>query len=65
MNAVRRAAVADDARTVSLWLLDGNHVAGDLYVCAGFTRTGERQVLPRDASQTERYALTLRAVPAS
>lgn len=62
LDAVRQAAEADDARTVSLWLVDGNHAAGDLYVRAGFTRTGERQVLPRDASQTEeRYVLTLRS----
>ncbi len=61
LDAVRTAAAAEDARTVSLWLLDGNHAAGDLYVRAGFTRTGERQVLPRDPSQTEeRYVLTLR-----
>jgi ribosomal protein S18 acetylase RimI-like enzyme len=61
IDAVRQAAVAQDARTVSLWLLDGNHAAGDLFVRAGFTRTGERQVVPRDPSQTEeRYVVTLR-----
>lgn len=61
LDAVRQAAVAQDARTVSLWLLDGNHAAGDLFVRAGFTRSGERQVVPRDESQTEeRYVLTLR-----
>ena len=66
LDAVRTAASAQDARTVSLWLLDGNNAAGDLYVRAGFTRTGERQVLPRDPSQTEeRYVLTLRAAEAS
>lgn len=66
LDAVRQAAVAQDARTVSLWLLDGNHAAGDLFVRAGFTRTGERQVVPRDQSQTEeRYVVTLRdAAPA-
>ena len=63
VDAVRQAAVAQDARTVSLWLLDGNHAAGDLFVRAGFTRTGERQVVPRDQSQTEeRYVLTLREI---
>ena len=66
LDAVRAAATAQDARTVSLWLLDGNNAAGDLYVRAGFTRTGERQVLPRDPSQTEeRYVLTLRAAEGS
>lgn len=66
IDAVRTAAIAEGARTVSLWLVDGNHAAGDLYVRAGFTRTGERQVLPRDPSQTEeRYVLTLRAAEAS
>ncbi len=61
LDAVRREAAAQDARTVSLWLLDGNNAAGDLFVRAGFTRTGERQVVPRDPSQTEeRYVLTLR-----
>ncbi|WP_315096510.1 GNAT family N-acetyltransferase [uncultured Cellulomonas sp.] len=61
LDAVRTAAVGDNARTVSLWLLDGNHAAGDLVVRAGYTRTGERQVRPRDPSQTEeRYVLTLR-----
>jgi len=66
LDAVRTAAAAQDARTVSLWLVDGNNAAGDLYVRAGFTRTGERQVLPRDPEQTEeRYVLTLRAAEAS
>ncbi|MBO3102715.1 GNAT family N-acetyltransferase [Cellulomonas fengjieae] len=61
VDAVRQAAGEQDARTVSLWLLDGNHAAGDLFVRSGFTRTGERQVVPRDPSQTEeRYQLTLR-----
>lgn len=60
LDAVRRAAAAQNARTVSLWLRDGNNAAGDLFVRAGFTRTGERQVVPRDPSQTEeRYVLTL------
>jgi ribosomal protein S18 acetylase RimI-like enzyme len=66
LDAVRTAAAAQDARTVSLWLVDGNNAAGDLYVRAGFTRTGERQVVPRDPEQTEeRYVLTLGAAEAS
>lgn len=58
LDAVRQAAAADGARTVSLWLVDNNHAAGDLYVRAGYTRTGERQA--RDGTLTEeRYLLTL------
>ncbi|QHT55783.1 GNAT family N-acetyltransferase [Cellulomonas sp. H30R-01] len=53
LDAVRAAAVADGARTLSLWILDGNNAAGDLYVRAGFARTGERQPLPRDPSLVE------------
>lgn len=61
LDALRRAAVAEDARTASLWVVDDNHAAIDLYVRAGYTRTGERQVLPRDPDRTEeRYALALR-----
>ena len=43
LDAGRTAAVADGARTLSLWILDGNNAAGDLYVRAGFARTGERR----------------------
>ncbi|GCD20929.1 GNAT family N-acetyltransferase [Cellulomonas algicola] len=53
LDAVRAAAVTDGARTLSLWILDGNNAAGDLYVRAGFARTGERQPLPRDPSLVE------------
>lgn len=60
LDAIRQAAIADGARTVSLWLVDGNNAAGDLYVRAGFTRTGERMKLPRDPDITEeRYVLKL------
>lgn len=61
LDAVKAAAAAEDARTVSLWVLDGNTPAGDLYVRAGFARTGERQRLPRDPELVEeRYQLVLR-----
>lgn len=61
LDAVRHAASAEDARTASLWVVDDNHAAIDLYVRAGYTRTGERQALPRDPDRTEeRYALALR-----
>lgn len=53
LDAVVRAGAADGATTVSLWVADDNASAIDLYVRAGFTRTGERQVLPRDPDRTE------------
>ncbi len=60
LDAVRQAAAADGARTVSLWVVDNNHAAGDLSVRAGYARTGERQALSRDGSLTEeRYVLTI------
>lgn len=60
LDAIRHAAIAEGARTVSLWLVDGNNPAGDLYVRAGFARTGERMALPRDPDITEeRYVLRL------
>ncbi|HWJ84305.1 MAG TPA: GNAT family N-acetyltransferase [Cellulomonas sp.] len=61
LDTVRGAAVEEDARTVSLWVVDDNHAAGDLYVRAGFTRTGERHELQREPERIEeRYVLTLR-----
>lgn len=61
LDAVRRAAVEEDARTVSLWVEDANHAAVDLTIRAGFTRTNERHALTRDPERTEeRYVLTLR-----
>ncbi len=63
VDAARDAAVAEGARTLSLWVLDGNTPAGDLYVRAGFRRTGVRQRLPRDAALVEeRYELVLGTV---
>lgn len=53
LDAVRAAAVADGATTVSLWVVDGNHAAGDLFVRAGFVRTQERHKLTRDPTQSE------------
>lgn len=53
LDAVRATAAADGAHTLSLWIVDGNNAAGDLYVRAGFARTGERQPLPRDPSRVE------------
>lgn len=60
VDAARDQAILDGARTLSLWVLDGNTPAGDLYVRAGFRRTGVRQRLPRDAALVEeRYELVL------
>jgi ribosomal protein S18 acetylase RimI-like enzyme len=60
LDAARDEACADGARTVSLWVLEGNTAAVDLYVRAGFRRTGVRQQLPRDARLVEeRYELEL------
>lgn len=53
LDTVVRAGAEEGARTVSLWVLDDNAEAVDLYVRAGFTRTGEKHVLPRDPSRTE------------
>jgi len=61
LDAARAAAVDEDARTLSLWVVDDNHAAGDLYVRAGFARTGERHELQREPARIEeRYELTLR-----
>ncbi len=53
LDAVVAAAADEDAATVSLWVVEDNASAVDLYVRAGFTRTGERQALPRDPDRTE------------
>jgi len=60
VDAARDQAVADGARTLSLWVIDDNTPAVDLYVRAGFRRTGVRQRLSRDAAAAEeRYELPL------
>lgn len=53
LDTVRDAAQAEGARTVSLWVVDANHAAGDLFVRAGFVRTNERHALTRDPSKIE------------
>lgn len=53
LDAVRDAARAEGAATVSLWVVDGNHAAGDLFVRAGFVRTGERHAQGRDSDRVE------------
>ncbi len=53
LDTVRAAAVAEGATTVSLWVADDNHAAGDLFVRAGFVRSKERQAMLRDPRRTE------------
>lgn len=53
LDAVRAAAGADGARSLSVWVTDGDLAAGDLYVRAGFERTGERHALARDPDRAE------------
>lgn len=61
LDTIRGVAVGDGARTISLWLQDGNTAAGDLVVRAGFSRTGVRQHVPRDRRLVEeRYEMVLR-----
>jgi ribosomal protein S18 acetylase RimI-like enzyme len=58
LDTVREAARADGARTVSLWVRDSNHAAGDLFVRAGFVRTKERHA-PTPTRVEERLELQL------
>lgn len=53
LDAVRAAARDEGARTVSLWVVDDNHAAGDLYVRAGFARTGESHPSQREPGRVE------------
>lgn len=58
--AVREAAAAEGARTLTLFVADGNDRARRLYERLGFRSTGERQELPSDPlRQEERFALPL------
>ncbi|WP_418606900.1 GNAT family N-acetyltransferase [Georgenia sp. SUBG003] len=59
--AVREAAAAEGARTLTLFVADGNDQARRVYERLGFRSTGERQALPSDPARgEERYALPLR-----
>jgi RimJ/RimL family protein N-acetyltransferase len=62
VEAVCVWAAATGARTVSLWVADGNDRARRFYARLGFTGTGERQALPSapDVGE-ERLQLTLPA----
>ncbi|MPV36966.1 GNAT family N-acetyltransferase [Georgenia subflava] len=58
--AVRSAAAAEGARSLTLFVADGNDRARRLYERLGFRSTGERQSLPSDPSiGEERYAVAL------
>lgn len=46
-------SVQDGASLISLWLVDGNDEAADLYRGAGYAPTGVRMPVPRDRSLTE------------
>lgn len=60
LDAVWTAAKAERAATVSLWVADDNHAAGDLFVRAGFVRTQERHPITPDRSRAEeRLVLTI------
>ena len=62
VDAPRHTAAEEDARTLSLWVNDENEPAIDLFVRAGFERTGERQRSPRDDDRVEeRYVYELQA----
>ena len=41
------------ADAVSLWILDGNEAALGLYLAAGFTLTGHRQLVPGSVNRHE------------
>lgn len=60
LEALGRWAADDGAATVSLWVVEGNEAASELYGRAGFVRTGATMALPRDPSQVEhRWVLDL------
>jgi len=60
LDVVRKAATEEGARTLSVWVRDGNLPAINLFVRTGFVRTGERQQSPRDEDRVEeRYVLDL------
>lgn len=46
-------ARGDGASLLSLWLVDGNDDAAELYAGAGYSATGVRMPVPRDRSLTE------------
>lgn len=57
LKGLRRSGV----RTVFLWVLDGNHVAVQVYERLGFISTGRRQPLPdRPSRWEEQMVLDLR-----
>ena len=62
VDAAARAARAGHARTLSLWVAEGNDEALGLCVGYGFVPTGERHVMASTPGRAEaRYELPLRA----
>ncbi|MGV8967551.1 MAG: GNAT family N-acetyltransferase [Cellulomonas sp.] len=60
VHAVRDAAAAEGARTLTLLVADGNDAARRLYEALGFRPTGERDLLTSDPSvATLRYTAIL------
>jgi GNAT superfamily N-acetyltransferase len=60
LEAVTAWARDDGARTLTLWVVDGNDAARRLYEGWGFVSTGERQPVPgRISAMEEKYALVL------
>jgi GNAT superfamily N-acetyltransferase len=53
IGAVREWAVADGAREITLWVVDGNDPAARAYTRAGFAPTGRRQPLPSNPAVEE------------
>lgn len=64
LRALLKGCADDGAQTVTLWVVDGNAAAAQLYRRHGFEPTGARMALGRDPSRTEeRWQRTL-GVPA-
>ena len=60
VTAVREAAAAEGARTLTLFVADGNDRARCLYERLGFRCTGERRALPSDPLRDEeRFAVPM------
>jgi len=53
MSKLAETVYAEGARTLFLWVLDGNETAGEVYRKMGFTYTGDLQSLAAYPSRTE------------
>jgi ribosomal protein S18 acetylase RimI-like enzyme len=54
IQAVTDRVAARGAEAVSLWVLEGNDVAHQVYAAVGFVPTGERQLAPGSSTLRER-----------